>query len=430
MLAFCIGKQIVRIQDDRGGGMAGKVVVLKPMAWNRLGYLRPDGAQRKDGYVAKSGLGHEEWNGDPNRMWKGYRVFHTESTDRMKDWADGSLAIIMTTYKDGGAHALGVAAGVLLNTDEDKAAIVRALRLKEEDSYLWGLPSIKSKHKSLADLRVWWNKEVYHNNWRCLPSHYTWFDTPVPLDPAKLFPPSVQGGKPPDIIKMHGRFMAIRQDQALAVVRNSVDEDSPILEWLSTDDFDESAVSEKTRAFRRPTKAPSGFGGRSAAPTEIAYVRYIREHEVSVSPRHSALQKRFRAAIEAKGALAIAENVAAIDISFNLPGRGPVLGEVKPCDAGETRYAVRTAMGQLLDYRQRHQGDPELLVVVEVKPPESDIALAIENGFAIAYPRAGGFMLRWPKCSGSEPIAVVGKRNAAASTTAVTIHPMAARKST
>lgn len=376
--------------------MAGKVVVLKPMAWNRLGYLRPDGTQRKNGFVAKYGLGHEEWNGDPNRMWKGFRVFHTEATDRMRNWGDGRLGIVMTAYKDGGPHALGVAVGVLANTDAEKTAIVRALRLKEEAAYLWSLPSVRSKHKTFTDLCNWWAAEAYHNAWRCPPSQYAWFDTPVPLDPTKLFPPPVKGGKSPDVIKMHSSYMAIRQDQAEAIVRNSVDEDSPILEWLSTGEFDESAISKKSRAYGKPARAPSGFGGRSAAPTEVAYLRYVREHEISVSPRHADLQRRFRQSIGAFGATAVVENVAAVDIRFTLPQRGDVLAEVKPCEPGETRYAVRTAMGQLLDYKQKHKSSTELLIVVETKPPAEDLALAFENGFGVAYPRAGGFVLRWP----------------------------------
>jgi hypothetical protein len=125
-------------------------------------------------------------------------------------------------------------------------------------------------------------------------------------------------------------------------------------------------------------------------------MRYVREHEVSVSPRHAELQRRFRQFIETIGATAVSENVAAVDICFTLPDHGRVLAEVKPCDAGETRYAVRTAIGQLLDYAQRHKNETKLLIVVEIRPPPEDIALALANGFGIAYPRAGGFFLRWP----------------------------------
>lgn len=79
--------------------MPGKVVVLKPMAWNSNGYVRPDGSTRTTGYVGQTGFGHEEWNGDQNRIWKGERVFHTEATERLLAWGDGRLGIIMTAYK-------------------------------------------------------------------------------------------------------------------------------------------------------------------------------------------------------------------------------------------------------------------------------------------------------------------------------------------
>lgn len=376
--------------------MPGKVVVLKPMAWNANGYMRPDGSVRKTGYVALTGFGHEEWNGNPNRMWRGERVFHTEATDRMLAWGkDGRLGIIMTAYKDGTSHAMGVATSVQANADDDKARIFRALRLAGEVTYLWSLPSVRARHANLAALRQRWAEEGEHNNWRCPPSEFVWFERPIPLNAARLFPPAEPGGKVPDIIKMHGRFMAIRQDQALAIVRSLLDPDSPILAWLTTGDFDGTAIARKTGRYGKPRPAPLG-ARRSAAPPDQSYLRYVREYEVEVHARHAALQGCFRRFLEEEGATSLKENAGAVDIQFALPGRGRVLAELKPCEAADARYSVRTAMGQLLDYRQRHEGAPSLLVVLEVRPTDEDSALALGNGFGIAYPRGGRFVLRWP----------------------------------
>ncbi len=61
------------------------------------------------------------------------------------------------------------------------------------------------------------------------------------------------------------------------------------------------------------------------------------------------------------------------------------------------RFAIRAALGQLLDYRQGQAGDPELLVVVGCEPiSAADIALAIDNGFGVAWPQGDGFAIRWP----------------------------------
>ncbi len=54
-------------------------------------------------------------------------------------------------------------------------------------------------------------------------------------------------------------------------------------------------------------------------------------------------------------------------------------------------------MGQLLDYRQRANGDVSLLIVVEVKPSDEDLALATSNGFGIAFPSKDAFKIIWPK---------------------------------
>lgn len=196
---------------------------------------------------------------------------------------------------------------------------------------------------------------------------------------------------------MHGRFMAIRQDQALAILRASLDADSPILEWVEDGPFDQAAISRKTRAHGKP-KPTSGPGAKaSAGAADEDYVRYVRIHEIKVSARHSALQKCFRAFLEKEGARAIKENVAGVDIQFSLTVVGHVLAELKPCDDGEVRYAVRTAMGQLLDYTQRHPKKPvRSLVVVDRVPNDEDRGLALGNGFGIAYPAGDGFTLDWP----------------------------------
>jgi hypothetical protein len=63
----------------------------------------------------------------------------------------------------------------------------------------------------------------------------------------------------------------------------------------------------------------------------------------------------------------------------------------------DARFAVRTAIGQLLDYKQRHSDpDAALLVVLETRPSDEDIDLALTNGFGVAYPRATKLVLRWP----------------------------------
>jgi hypothetical protein len=54
-------------------------------------------------------------------------------------------------------------------------------------------------------------------------------------------------------------------------------------------------------------------------------------------------------------------------------------------------------MGQLLDYRHRHSDQAAaLLVVLETRPSDEDIDLALSNDFGISYPRGEKFILKWP----------------------------------
>ena len=220
--------------------MLGKMIVLKPVVWTSSGYNFPSGIDKKGSdYVATHGFGHEEWNGDAKRLWNGQRVFHTERKGRMEEHGrHGDLGIIMTAYTENGPHALGVATSVQLNTDEERKAIARSLKTAGHAKAMWELPSIRKRFQTFAAFNKFWkNKEHEWISWRCPPEQYAWFSNPVALDPARLFPPAVQGGKVPQIVKMFSSYMAVRPDQAIAVVESSVGEGSPIIDWLRTGEF-------------------------------------------------------------------------------------------------------------------------------------------------------------------------------------------------
>jgi len=195
---------------------------------------------------------------------------------------------------------------------------------------------------------------------------------------------------------MYGRFQAIRQDQALSIVKNSLPINSPILTWLSTGNFDRRVISAKTKKFGKPRSAAGA--GHSVPPPSSAYIRYVQQFEVQIPPRHHDLQKLFEAHISSAGATSISSNKAGVDLQFKLTGHGHILAEIKPCESGSTRFAVRTAMGQLLDYKHRHPNpNVVLLVVLETRPPKEDADLALSNGFAVSYRRGTGFVFKWPK---------------------------------
>ena len=143
----------------------------------------------------------------------------------------------------------------------------------------------------------------------------------------------------------------------------------------------------------------SGLGPRMKNSPDAArdpYIRYVRENEIQVSPRHNGLQKRFEDFVSAIGGKEIAANIESVDLRYKDATGGCVLVEIKPCEVATARYAIRTAMGQLLDYQQRAKGNPSLLVVIDVKPNDQDRHLATANGFGLAYPFKNTFKVVWP----------------------------------
>ena len=145
-------------------------------------------------------------------------------------------------------------------------------------------------------------------------------------------------------------------------------------------------------------KRPSGNkpGGNSPSAAGDPYVRYVEAYEVRISPRHSSLQERFERFLTTDGAAELRPNVESVDLRYRNTEKGAILAEIKPCERPNARYAIRTAMGQLLDYRQRAKQNSSLLIVLETKPKEEDRLLAISNGFGIAYPVKGTFEVLWP----------------------------------
>lgn len=366
----------------------GKMVVLKPVVWNDNGYTGPAGIPATGGFSRTHGYGHEEWNGRADRTWQGWRIFHTEAKGRMHDYAStGQLGIIPTTMHGGEFFALGVGCNVYENKDADRASIAKALGLAALSNDLWRIKAIRDRKANRAALEAHWRAHM-GANWRCPQTHFVWFGKPVRIIPNELIPAT-----PPRqaIAKMHGSYQAIRPDQALAVVGEVLGPDHPVVGWLSTDDFD----PVRNDAVRR-APPPKNGGRRSASTATDPVIRYMLEYELVVTPRHHLLQRDFEAYLRAAGALAIAADLERVDLRFRHPQHGIILVEVKPTDPATVRYAIRTAIGQLLDYSQRAAGDPGLLIVVDDHPTDEDKGLALANGFGVAWREKKTFAVLWP----------------------------------
>lgn len=149
-----------------------------------------------------------------------------------------------------------------------------------------------------------------------------------------------------------------------------------------------ASANEDVTAAGRTTN-----GGAAQSP----YTRYVEAYEIRVTPQHHQLQNAFAEYLRGDSAAEIKENIQNVDLMFRDKKRGLVLSEIKPCQTENARFAIRMAMGQLLDYRQRNACD-NLLIALGACPSGEDLDLALGNGFGVAYPKksSSDFEIRWP----------------------------------
>lgn len=146
--------------------------------------------------------------------------------------------------------------------------------------------------------------------------------------------------------------------------------------------------------------ATSRPGSKSASAAATPYQRYVAKYEAVILPRHHDLQSRFEAYLKKLGSSEVEPNVNGVDLRFVAEGVR-VLAEIKPTDADNVRFAIRTAIGQLLDYKQKEAWRGNLLVVVENDVvSKDDRELALANGFGLAWPTGkSDFTILWPSAA-------------------------------
>lgn len=369
-----------------------KMVVLKPILWNSSGYMGPDGQVTSSGYADDHGYGHEEWNGRDDWVWRGWRVFDTQSQPRLHEYAGtGDLGIIMITIVDGLPCVVGIACNVYDNSAADQKAIAKELKLKANGSKVWALSAVKERFDDRAAFNKHWSAAYNCVRWRCPVTHYQWMRDRVYFEPNDLVPRDPPRGK---VVAMHSSYQSVDPQRALALLSNHLPPSHPIIGWLSDGEFDIFDGGKKRSANAKTKKIASA--GTPVDP----FTRYLQEYELLVTPKHHMLQQAFEQHLKKVKAMEIEPDVERVDIRFQLPGRGLILAEIKPTELTTVRFAIRSAMGQLLDYRQKVGEKVNLLVVISGEPEsKDDLALALENGFGLAWQTKTGFEMRWPGSS-------------------------------
>jgi hypothetical protein len=366
-----------------------RMIVLKPILWNPTGYQGPSGEVTSSGYAEDNGYGHEEWNGRDDWMWRGWRVFDTQSQPRLHEYAsNGDLGLIMITVVGGRPCIVGIACNVYDNGAADQRAIARELRFKANGKAVWETASVKKRFGSKAAFSKHWDQAYACVRWRCPPSHYLWLHEPLYFEPNEMAPRTPPRKK---VVAMHSSYQSVAPERALKLLGHHLPPSHAIRGWLRAGDFDMVVNGRKHSIFSK-AKA-QGSAGAAADP----FVRYLQENEILVTPKHHKLQEAFASFVRRAKATKIKPDLERVDIRFTLPGRGAVLAEIKPTEPATMRFAIRAAMGQLLDYRQKCDASADMLIVVSGKPEDpDDIALAVDNGFGLAWQTRKTFTIKWP----------------------------------
>lgn len=368
-----------------------KLLVLKPILWNPYGYQGPSGEATSAGYAKHHGYGHEEWNGRDDWIWRSWRVFDTQSRPRLHAYAaTGDLGILMITVVNGRQCVVGAACNVYGNDAREQKSIARELGLRANGKEVWKLPAVrKAFGDDRAAFREHWGGAHNCVRWRCPPSHFLWFHTPIFFDANDVAPRTPPRTK---VVAMHSSYQSILPERAVALLGDRLPPSHSILGWLLDGEFDMVGAGRSSSV-----PSTSGDGVKSAGGAVEPHVRYLQEYEVFVTPRHHILQKDFVAFLKQSGSEGIKPDLERVDVRFTLPGRGLVLAEIKPTEPANVRFAIRAAMGQLLDYRQKCSKEARLLIVISDKPQEKeDLDLPLSNGFGLAWRTNKGFSMTWP----------------------------------
>ncbi|TBY68144.1 hypothetical protein E0H46_17780 [Rhizobium leguminosarum bv. viciae] len=366
-------------------------VAVKPLMWSLNGYDGPSGARVAGGFVSKHGFGGEEWNGRISRVWKGQRVFHTETKEKLDLYAEhGHLGLIMISMHDHVQYIVGVACGVRINDEKDLASMFRKSAFNGTIDELWNAESVRARYPSIKALKRDFPEGFNAPRWRCPTELFHWFEKPIPLPRDPL------GFGKEVLAKMHNNYQAIRPEHALQLLDGHLPPESLVSQWLIEQEFDEAFLPRYVRSKQGQTSSQraENFG---APASKDSYTRYIQKKEIRVTPEHHLLEKAFVAFLRTINATAISQNKNAVDVRFDLSSYGHIIAELKPAAPGQTKYPIRFAVGQVLEYRHFQSPNARPLIVLGAKPKNEEIEFCHSLGISVAWKTAISFILHWSK---------------------------------
>ena len=354
-----------------------KTCVLKPIMWNTNNYIGPSGFQSAGGFSKDYGYGHEEWNNDNNWIWRNFKVFHTESKPKLLEYSnDGNLGIIMIASFEKKQYAVGVATNVYHNDIEERKLIAGELNTYENYHQVWQQETVKKAFSNNKERFLeHWKENYTWVQWKCSTENYHWFEKPILLNPHDF------SGKD-KLITMHGSYQRVLPQLVLQILSNQLKDKPKIIDWLTTGEFDTEWVENKTE-IKSNSKLRNRYSRTGAnAPTSSSFSYWI-EGQRSVEPLHAKLQALFVEFLSKTG-LKYEENKDYIDVKY-FQGKETYYCEIKPTKNMDSKYAIRIAVGQLLEYQYFNNKNAKLEIVISSKPRKAEVEFVKSLSMKLTY---------------------------------------------
>ncbi|MFA6618276.1 MAG: hypothetical protein WCT23_04330 [Candidatus Neomarinimicrobiota bacterium] len=354
-----------------------KLCILKPIMWNDKEYKEPAGYKSTGGYSLENGYGHEEWNNNDKWIWRNFRIFHTESQPALEEYANnGNLGIVMIASHEGNQYALGIATNVFINDPEEREIISRELNIYKNYHQLWQQETVrKSFHNELDKFLEHWKKDYSWIQWKCPKDNYFWFNEPIKITTSDF---SGKGR----LISMHSRYQKVLPEQILNSLSKYLKKKPRILEWLTSGEFNTESNTGQTPAKTNSVLRKLYLSNKANAPATREFSYWVTGQR-TVEPLHAKLQAQFTESLFQRR-LRYKENKNYVDVQYN-DGDNTVFCEIKPTKNLDTKYAIRIAIGQLLEYRFLNKENAKLEIVIGSKPRKEEIEFVKSLDIKLTY---------------------------------------------
>lgn len=304
--------------------------------------------------------------------------FHTEAEEKLISYAmNGNLGILMISSYQGKQYALGIATNVFYNDSQKRKRITKGLKIYNYWKEIWDLKSVKNKFENNQNKFLkFWTEHYEWFNWRCPSENYYWFKKVILLKSEEI-----RGKK--KLVTEYGKYQAISPEQAIEIIKKNIPKNHKCLQWLSSGIFDSNFLKTKvlidSKDLRKKYKVSLG---NSSSKEQFEYWVYGKR---SIEPLHTEWQEKFVEYLKSnRKNRNIKKDEHFIDVRYETDDK-MIFADIKPTEKIETKYAIRIAIGQLLEYRYYINKKAELEIVLSTKPKNHEIKFATEMGFILTY---------------------------------------------